>query len=135
MLAWRIFFRGGFDVVQACNPPDLIFLVALPFKLLGRKFVFDHHDINPELFEAKFRRRGLFWRLLIWLERLTFLFADISIATNDSYRAIAIARGRMKPEDVFIGRPQRAGPQPPGFLCRRRPGGATTIDIWSAMSG
>jgi glycosyltransferase involved in cell wall biosynthesis len=106
-LAWRIYFSGGFDAIHACNPPDLIFLVALPFKLLGKKFVFDHHDINPELYEAKFNKRGFFWRLLVLLERLTFLFADIVISTNESYRKIAIERGRMRPERVFI---IRSGP-------------------------
>ena len=55
-LAWKILFRHGFDTIHACNPPDLIFLVALPFKLLGKTFIFDHHDINPELYEAKFGR-------------------------------------------------------------------------------
>lgn len=106
-LAWKIFFRHGFDTIHACNPPDLIFLVALPFKLLGTTFVFDHHDINPELFEAKFGRRGMFWRMLVWVERLTFLVADVSIATNDSYRRIAIGRGGMKPDRVFV---VRSGP-------------------------
>jgi glycosyltransferase involved in cell wall biosynthesis len=117
ILAWRVFFSRGFDVIQACNPPDLIFLVALPFKLLGRKFVFDHHDINPELFEAKFGRRGLFYHLLMLLERLTFALADISIATNESYRRIALERGRMKPQDVFVVRSgpdlRRLKPVPP----------------------
>lgn len=106
-LAWKIYWRRGFDTIHACNPPDLIFLVALPFKLLGTKFIFDHHDINPELFEAKFGRRGLFWRLLVLVERLTFLVADVSIATNDSYRRIAIGRGGMKPDRVFV---VRSGP-------------------------
>jgi len=106
-LAWKVFFGVGFDVIHACNPPDLIFLVALPFKLLGRKFIFDHHDINPELYEAKFGKKGFFWRLLVLMERLTFLFADVSIATNQSYRRIAIERGKMKPEKVFV---VRSGP-------------------------
>ena len=106
-LAWKIFFGAGFDVIHACNPPDLIFLVALPFKLLGRKFIFDHHDINPELYEAKFGKRGFFWRLLVLMERLTFLFADVSIATNESYRKIAVERGKMKPDKVFV---VRSGP-------------------------
>ncbi len=107
-LAWKIFFTRGFDVIHACNPPDLIFLVALPFKLLGRKFIFDHHDINPELYEAKFGRRDFFWRLLRLFERLTFTVADVSIATNLSYRSIAITRGKMKPERVFV---VRSGPE------------------------
>ncbi|HEX4184033.1 MAG TPA: glycosyltransferase family 4 protein, partial [Caulobacteraceae bacterium] len=106
-LAWKVFFGAGFDVIHACNPPDLIFLVALPFKLLGRKFIFDHHDINPELYEAKFDKRGFFWRLLVLMERLTFLAADVSIATNDSYRRIATTRGGMRPERVFV---VRSGP-------------------------
>lgn len=106
-LAWTILFRHGFDVVHGCNPPDLIFLVALQFKLLGKKFVFDHHDINPELYEAKFGRRGFFWRLMVLFERLTFMVADCSIATNDSYRQIAIRRGGMSPDKVFV---VRSGP-------------------------
>jgi glycosyltransferase involved in cell wall biosynthesis len=77
----------GFDVIHACNPPDLIFLVGGFFKLFfGKKFLFDHHDINPELYEAKFGRRDLFWKLMVWLERWTFRTADVSIATNESYR-------------------------------------------------
>ena len=106
-MAWKIFFKSGFDAVHACNPPDLIFLVALPFKLLGKKFVFDHHDINPELYEAKFKRRDFLWRLLVWFERLSFLTADVSIATNESYRRIAIDRGNMRPDKVFV---VRSGP-------------------------
>ncbi|MCW2318643.1 glycosyltransferase involved in cell wall biosynthesis [Rhodoblastus acidophilus] len=106
-LAWKIFFKHGFDVIHGCNPPDLIFLVALPFKLFGKKFVFDHHDINPELYEAKFNRRDMFWRLLRLVERLTFKTADVSIATNESYRAIAVERGGMDPEKVFV---VRSGP-------------------------
>ncbi|MFG1379802.1 glycosyltransferase family 4 protein [Xanthobacter autotrophicus] len=106
-LAVKIFFRNGFDVIHACNPPDLIFLVALLFKPFGTKFIFDHHDINPELYEAKFNKRGLFWRLLVFVERLTFACADVSIATNQSYRHIAIERGRMDPSNVFV---VRSGP-------------------------
>ncbi|MEO9461521.1 MAG: glycosyltransferase family 4 protein [Marinomonas sp.] len=106
-LAWRIFLRRRFDVIQGCNPPDLIFLIALPFKLFGVKFIFDHHDINPELYEAKFGKRGFFWRLMGWLERLTFKSANVSIATNESYRDIAIARGGMAPDRVHV---VRSGP-------------------------
>jgi glycosyltransferase involved in cell wall biosynthesis len=106
-LAWTILFRHGFDVVHACNPPDLIFLVGLQFKLLGKRFVFDHHDINPELYEAKFNKRGFFWRLLCLFEWLTFKTANVVISTNDSYRKIAITRGGKRPEDVFV---VRSGP-------------------------
>ena len=99
-LAWelalsvRAHFKVGFDVVQACNPPDLIFLVAGLWKYLaGKPFVFDHHDINPELYEAKFNRRGFFHALLTKLERWTFKTADVSIATNETFKEIAVERG------------------------------------------
>ena len=106
-LAWRVFFETGFDAIQICNPPDLLFLVALPFKLFGVRIVFDHHDIGPELYEAKFGRRDLFWRLLRTCERLTFKIADVAIATNESYRDIALGRGAKRREDVFV---VRSGP-------------------------
>jgi glycosyltransferase involved in cell wall biosynthesis len=105
--AVRIAMTRGFDVIHACNPPDLIFLVGLPFKMLGKKFLFDHHDINPELYEAKFHRRDLFYRLVCKLEKWTFRLADVSIATNESYRRIAIERGGMAPDSVFV---VRSGP-------------------------
>ncbi len=102
LMAWRVLLTRGFDVIHACNPPDLIFLVGGFFKLfLGKKFLFDHHDINPELYEAKFGRRDFFWRLMCLFERWTFKTADVSIATNQSYRQIALTRGRMDPDRVF----------------------------------
>jgi glycosyltransferase involved in cell wall biosynthesis len=107
VLSLRVLFTRGFDVVQACNPPDLLFLVGAFYKLLGKKFLFDHHDLCPELYEAKFGRRDLYYRLLLALERATFRAADASIATNDSYRQIAITRGRMPAERVFV---VRSGP-------------------------
>jgi glycosyltransferase involved in cell wall biosynthesis len=108
-LAWKVRRERGFDVIHACNPPDLLFLVGGFFKLFFRtRFLFDHHDINPELYEAKFGRRDLLWRLMVLLERWTFRTADVSIATNESYRRIAIERGGMSPERVFV---VRSGPQ------------------------
>jgi glycosyltransferase involved in cell wall biosynthesis len=108
LLAWRVYFERGFDVIHACNPPDLIFLVGGFFKFFfGKKFVFDHHDINPELFEAKFGKRNFLYRVITALERWTFAISDISIATNNSYRAIALERGRMNPDSVFV---VRSGP-------------------------
>jgi len=106
-LAWRVLFTRGFDVIHACNPPDLFFLIGGFFRLFGKKFVFDHHDLNPELYEAKFGRRDFFHRLMLKLEYWTFRSADVSIATNESYRRIAIGRGRMPPERVFV---VRSGP-------------------------
>jgi glycosyltransferase involved in cell wall biosynthesis len=108
-LAWNIHRTRGFDVVQACNPPDLLFVVGGFFKLFfGKKFVFDHHDICPELYEAKFGRRDLLYRLMVLFERWTFKTADISIATNESYRRIAIERGGMDPAKVYV---VRSGPK------------------------
>lgn len=107
VLTWKIFFKRGIDVIQGCNPPDLIFLVALPLKLFGVKYIFDHHDINPELYEAKFDKRGFFWKLMVLFEKLTFKSADVSMATNHSYRKIAIERGGMDPDKVFV---VRSGP-------------------------
>ena len=105
ILAWKVWAKVGFDVIQACNPPDTIFLIAGFFKLLmGKRFVFDHHDINPELYEAKFGKRGFWHRLLLLCERLTFKTADVSIATNETFRDIAVSRGGMDKDRVFIVR-------------------------------
>ena len=106
-LCWRVLATRGFDAIHACNPPDLLFAIGAFFKLLGKKYVFDHHDANPELYEAKFGRRGWIHRLLLKLEYWTFRVADVSIATNESYRRIAIGRGHMPPERVFV---VRSGP-------------------------
>lgn len=99
-----IYCRHGFDVLQGCNPPDDIFLVALPFKLFGVKYIFDHHDANPELYFSKYGRRGFFYRAQVWLERMTYRCADVVIATNDSYKHLAMTRGEKAPEDVFVVR-------------------------------
>jgi glycosyltransferase involved in cell wall biosynthesis len=104
LYSWRIYLRRGFHVIQGCNPPDDIFLVALPFKLLGVKYIFDHHDVNPELYFSKYGRKGFFYRLQLWLEKLTFRCSDVVISTNHSYRDIAVARGGMAREDVFVVR-------------------------------
>jgi glycosyltransferase involved in cell wall biosynthesis len=106
-LCWKVLCRRGFDVIHACNPPDLFFLIGGFFKLFGKRFVFDHHDLGPELYEAKYGRRDYFHRLLLKLEYWTFRTADVSIATNESYRRVAIGRGRMPPERVFV---VRSGP-------------------------
>ncbi len=71
-LAWKVYARSRFRIIQGCNPPDTIFLIALAFKLLGVQFVFDHHDLSPELYEAKFGRRGLIYKMVCLAERLTF---------------------------------------------------------------
>jgi len=89
-----------FDIVQICNPPDLMFLVAWPWKLFGKKVVFDHHDICPELMQAKFGHRRFMQPLLVLAERLTFKAADLVISANESFRQLAISRGGKSPGDV-----------------------------------
>ncbi|WP_432348772.1 glycosyltransferase family 4 protein (plasmid) [Shinella yambaruensis] len=107
-LAFKIRRRHGFHVIHGCNPPDLIFLIAWLFRPFGVKFLFDHHDICPELFEAKFGKRGFLHRVTRFFERLTFRSATVSIATNESYREIAMRRGGMAADDVFV---VRSGPK------------------------
>lgn len=101
----RLARRQDFDVVHACNPPDFLLLAALPLRAAGARFVFDHHDLVPELYLTRFggRRDPLYW-LLLGLERLAFSLADVVIATNESYRDIALNRGRRRPEDVIVVR-------------------------------
>lgn len=118
----------GFDVIQGCNPPDLIFLLALRYRLAGVGYVFDHHDVCPELFEAKFDKRGLMYGLMRLLERLNFACAHVSMATNESFRAIAMRRGAMKSDDVFTVRSapriEKFRPGPGDPACRK---GARTL--------
>ena len=94
----------GFDVIQGCNPPDDIFLVALPFKAFGVKYIFDHHDANPELYVSKFDKKDFLYKVQVELERLTYRFSDVVMATNESYRELAVSRGSMDPHDVFVVR-------------------------------
>lgn len=103
-LAPKVWKRRRFDVIQGCNPPDLIFLLALWYRLWGVRYMFDHHDVCPELFEAKFNKRGLLYKIMLVWERMTFATASVSMATNGSFREIAMRRGKMAPEDVFVVR-------------------------------
>ena len=100
-----IFARHGFDVMHAHNPPDTLFLVALPFKLLGKKFVFDQHDLCPELYRSRYNAtEGLYTRLLRIFEWCSLKLADITIATNESYKQIQIERANKNPRNVFVVR-------------------------------
>jgi glycosyltransferase involved in cell wall biosynthesis len=106
---WRTWWLsrrlGRFDVVHICNPPDLLFLVALPHKLRGARLIFDQHDLIPELYLSRFRRgKDLLYRAVLALERLTYRLADVVIATNESYRKAAIERGHKDPDRVFVVR-------------------------------
>jgi len=104
LYSWFIYFRRGFDIIQGCNPPDDIFLVALPFKFFGVKYIFDHHDAIPELYLSKYPKKGIFYNIQVWLEKMTYRFSDVVMATNKSYRELAISRGGISPDDVFVVR-------------------------------
>lgn len=96
---------GPVHVVHACNPPDLLFLPALWMKRRGARFVFDQHDLVPELYLSRFGRgEDLLYRGVRALERLTYRAADVVIATNESYRDVAVRRGGLRPADVFVVR-------------------------------
>jgi glycosyltransferase involved in cell wall biosynthesis len=104
--------RRRFQIIQACNPPDTYWLLARLWRPLGVKFVFDQHDLNPELFRSRFGEpKDLLPRLelrgLTWLEQMTYRAADRVISTNKSYKAIAVDRGRLDPSDVTV---VRSGP-------------------------
>lgn len=105
-LSVKVFFKEGFDIIQICNPPDFLFLIALPYKLLGKKIIFDHHDPFPEMFiTKKNKKRGhLIYKILIFLEKITFKVSDVVMATNMSHRDLAINRGGVLEENIFIVR-------------------------------
>lgn len=104
LFSWWIYLRRGFQAIQGCNPPDDIFVVAIPFKLFGVKYIFDHHDANPELYLAKYESKGLLYKAQVLLEKLTYRFSDVVMATNCSYKELAVTRGGLAPEDVFVVR-------------------------------
>jgi glycosyltransferase involved in cell wall biosynthesis len=104
-LVLKVFGRSRFRILQGCNPPDTIFLIALVLKPFGVKFIFDHHDLSPEVFQAKFGGSGgLFGALTRLAEKWSFRVARVSIATNESFKEIAIKRGGKRPEEVFVVR-------------------------------
>jgi len=108
LLVVRVACREGFDAIQACNPPDTYFLLGRLARAFGKRFVFDHHDLCPELYRSKFTEpTPALLRLLHSLEVATFRTADHVIATNESYRAIALERGGRGPDDVTV---VRSGP-------------------------
>jgi glycosyltransferase involved in cell wall biosynthesis len=105
VLTAHVLMSPGFDVIHACNPPDLFVLIAGGYKVLGKRFVFDQHDLVPELFESKFgSRRTLLYRMLCLAERVTYWLADVAIVTNESYAEIARDRGRVLADRVFVVR-------------------------------
>ena len=108
VLSLRVAWRGrGFDAIHACNPPETYWLLALFWKPFGKRFLFDHHDLSPEMYAVKFGSGGFVQRALVALEKATFRTADVVLATNESHKTIAVERGGMDPDAVFI---VRSGP-------------------------
>ncbi len=105
MVSVYVLFKEGFDVLHAHNPPDMLFLVAMPYKLLGKKFVFDHHDLCPELYQSRYgAKKGFYSKLLRFFEAGSLALANVTIATNESYKQVQIERGRRDPKTVFVVR-------------------------------
>jgi len=119
-LSIRVYRERGFRVIHGCNPPDLFFAIALLYRPLGVRYVFDQHDLSPETFLVRFGGRlAAVYRLLLVLERWTFRTAHTVIATNQSLRDIALRRGRVPADRVFVvrtgpdfGRLRRVPPEP-----------------------
>jgi len=105
----KVHRERGFSIIQACNPPDLIFLPALPFKLMGKRFIFDQHDVAPELFMVKFGAKGVLHRALMFFERMSYAMADHVITANATFKDIAVGRGGKAHSlvEVVYGVPDR----------------------------
>jgi glycosyltransferase involved in cell wall biosynthesis len=104
-LVRRLSRERRFDVVHACNPPDLLLLAARSLRRQGTRFIFDHHDLVPELYRSRFGRgEDLGYRATLRAERVAYRMVDVSLATNGSYARVAVERGGMDPEDVFVVR-------------------------------
>ena len=105
MMSVYVAFKHGFDVIHAHNPPDTLFAVALPWRLIGKKYIFDHHDLCPELYRSRFGVGHDFTaRVLSWVEWANLKLANVTIATNESYKQTHIERGGRKPETIFVVR-------------------------------
>jgi glycosyltransferase involved in cell wall biosynthesis len=98
----RVHRERGFSIIQACNPPDLIFLVAAPFKLLGKRFIYDQHDVSPELFAVKFENKGFLYHALLFFERCSYAMADFVVTANATFKDLAVSRGRKDPSQVEV---------------------------------
>jgi glycosyltransferase involved in cell wall biosynthesis len=115
-LARRLARKRPFDLVHATSPPDFMLLSALSLRRRGARFVFDHHDLTPELFASRFGREGgLVHRVTLAAEQIAFRLADVVLSVNESYRKVALTRGRRRPEDVFV---VRTGPDLSRFVPR-----------------
>jgi glycosyltransferase involved in cell wall biosynthesis len=111
-LARRLARRHSIDLVHACSPPDFLLLAALSLRIRGARFIFDHHDLTPELYLTRFGG-GVLHRMTLAAEQVAFRCADVVLSVNDSYRRVAIERGRRHPDDVAV---VRTGPDLTRFV-------------------
>jgi len=104
-LSWKVLFQRGFDAIHTANPPDIFFLIALFYRLLGKKFVFDQHDLSPEMFQVIFKKRARsIYKMMRFFEKCSYKTASVVITTNESQKRFAIERGHCRPERVFVVR-------------------------------
>jgi glycosyltransferase involved in cell wall biosynthesis len=125
LLIWR---KPGFDIIHATNPPDIMVCIAMFYKLFGKRFIFDHHDLCPELYNARLGGQGnrLIYNALVWFEKLTCRFADHIIATNYSYKKMEMERGHVSAERITV---VRNGPDEADFkLCQVDPDPRLRVD-------
>jgi glycosyltransferase involved in cell wall biosynthesis len=106
VLSFIVFFHEGFDIIHAHSPPDTFVFVAALYKMVGKRFVFDHHDLSPEMYHARFRNHGhpFVYKMLVWLEKLSCRMADRVIATNESYKAVEMERAKVPQQRITIVR-------------------------------
>ena len=114
LLSLAVFFRHNFNIIHACNPPDTFFLIGVFYKIFGKKFYYDQHDLCPEVYLSKYgeHKKDILYRMLLLLEYLTYRTADRVIVTNNSYRDNAISRGRVRSDKIFV---VRTGPDKERF--------------------
>jgi len=97
--------KDGFDAVHIHNPPNTLFLIGIFYQLFGKKFVFDCHDLEPELYLSRYNaKNNLIYKLLLLEEKCCLKFANVVITTNESYKEINIKRGRLEPGKIFVVR-------------------------------
>ena len=109
VLSVVIAVREGFDIFQACNPPETFWIIGRLYQMLGKRFIFDHHDLSPEMYEARFEKKGALYKVLLWLERMTYRSADALIAVNEHVAQIAGTRCGVPPQSIAV---VRSGPDP-----------------------
>ncbi|MDB5058050.1 MAG: glycosyl transferase group 1, partial [Chloroflexi bacterium] len=137
VLSLLVLLREGFDVIHAANPPDTYFVIAVFYKMLGKRFIYDHHDLAPEMYYARFGGRGsrLIFYALVLLERLSCRLADHVIATNQSYKTVEMLRGKVPEGRITVvrnGPSERLHSVDPDPDLRKR---GTTIIVFAGVIG